>query len=153
MADPERELVIARLINAPRERIFAAWTDPKQLARWWGPHGMTTPVCEMDLRPGGVFRTVMRDRDGTEYPQAGVFLKLVAPERIVLTDAFGAGWQTSAQAFTTAIVTLEPEDGRTRYTARALHWSAGDREKHEAMGFHQGWGESLDRLEQLVTKA
>jgi uncharacterized protein YndB with AHSA1/START domain len=105
MADPDHELVITRLIDAPRERIFAAWTDPKQLARWWGPHGMTTPVCEMDLRPGGVFRTVMRARDGTEYPHAGVFLELVAPERIVFTDAFGAGWQPSAQPFMTAIVT------------------------------------------------
>jgi uncharacterized protein YndB with AHSA1/START domain len=153
MADDDRELVITRLIDAPRERIFAAWTGPKQLAQWRGPHGMTTPVCEMELRPGGIFRTAMRDQEATEYPYAGVFLELVAPERIVFTDAFGAGWQPSAQAFMTAIVTLEAEDGRTRYTARALHWSAADREKHEAMGFHQGWGESLDRLEQLVTRA
>ncbi|MGH2625640.1 MAG: SRPBCC domain-containing protein [Anaerolineales bacterium] len=110
----DRELVISRIIDAPRERVFEAWT--KELPQWWGPHGMTTPVCEMDLRPGGVFRTVMRAPDGTEYPTKGVFLE-------------------------------------TKYTARALHWTVANREKHEQMGFHQGWGESLDRLVALVTKA
>jgi uncharacterized protein YndB with AHSA1/START domain len=87
----DRELVISRIIDAPRERVFEAWT--KQLPQWWGPHGMTTPVCEMDLRPGGVFRTVMRAPDGTEYLTKGVFLEVVEPERIVFPRAALDGCQ------------------------------------------------------------
>ena len=147
----ERELVITRIIDAPRERIFKAWIE--QLPEWWGPNGMTTAFCEMDLRPGGAFRTVMRASDGTEYPTKGVFLEVVEPERIVFTDAFEEAWEPSPDAFFTAITTLERlPDGRTKYTARALHWTVENRQKHEEMGFYQGWGESLDRLIALVTK-
>ncbi len=147
----DRELVISRVIDAPRERIYTAWT--RNLSQWWGPHGMTTPFVEMDLRPGGVFRTVMRAPDGTEYPTRGVFLEVVENERIVFTDAFGPGWVPEPEAFFTAITTFESlPDGKTRYTARALHWTPAKREEHEKMGFHQGWGESLDRLVSLVTE-
>lgn len=146
------ELSLSRLIDAPREKVFRAWTEPQLLARWWGPHGMTTPECELQPWAGGLFRTVMRAPDGTEYPNQGVFLEIVAPERIVFTDAFGPGWQPSAKAFMTVVVTFEPVQGRTLYTARALHWSAADCEAHEQMGFHRGWGESLDRLVSLVTE-
>lgn len=145
----DRELVITRVIAASRERIFKAWTT--QLSLWWGPHGMTTPVVEMDLKPGGVFRTVMRAPDGTEYPTKGVFLELVENEKIVFTDAYDAGWTPATDIFFTAITTLETlPDGKTKYVARALHWTIANREKHEKMGFHQGWGESLDRLANLV---
>lgn len=146
-----RELVISRIIAAPRERVFEAWS--RRLPEWWGPHGMTTPVCEMDLRPGGVFRTVMRAPDGTEYPTRGVFLEVVKPERIVFTDAYEAGWEPSADPFFTAVTTFEAmPDGKTRYTARALHWTVENCKKHEEMGFHQGWGESIDRLAALLTR-
>ena len=151
-ATSERELVLTRTIAAPPERVFQVWTT--QLPQWWGPHGMTTPFCEMDLRPGGVFRTVMRAPDGTEYPTKGVFLEVVPPERIVFTDAYDAGWEPSPDAFFTAITTFEAlSGGRTNYTARALHWTVANRDRHEQLGFHQGWGESLDRLVALVTKA
>ena len=147
-----RELVLTRIIHAPRERVYRAWTT--RLPEWWGPHGMTTPFCEMDLRPGGVFRTVMRAPDGTEYPTKGVFLEVVANERIVFTDAFDPGWQPAPDIFFTAITTFESLPGRkTRYTARALHWTVENRDKHDKMGFHQGWGESLDRLVSLVTQS
>jgi len=146
-----RELVITRVISAPRERIFKAWTT--QLPLWWGPHGMTTPVVQMDLRPGGIFRTVMRAPDGTEYPTKGIFLEVVQNEKIVFTDAYDAGWTPAADIFFTAITTFESlSDGKTKYTARAMHWTVANREKHEKMGFHQGWGESLDRLVTLVTQ-
>ena len=148
-AEP-RELVLTRLINAPRQRIFEAWTTPALLVQWWGPHGMTTPVCEMDPRPGGIFRTVMRDPDGKEYGGTGVFLE-VAPERIVFTDAYTPGWQPAGQPFFTSVVTLEEEGGRTLYNASARHWRVEDCKTHEEMGFHQGWGESLEKLEALVT--
>ncbi len=150
-ATADRELVLTRIIPAPRERIFRAWTT--QLSHWWGPHGMTTPFVEMDLRPGGVFRTVMRAPDGTEYPTKGVFLEVVENEKIVFTDAFDAGWTPSRDIFFTAIMTFEAlPGGKTNYTARALHWTIENREKHEKMGFHAGWGESLDRLVSLLAK-
>ncbi len=140
-----RELVLTRIIDLPRELLFKAWTT--RFTEWWGPHGMTTPFCEMDLRPGGVFRTLMRAPDGSEYPTKGVFLEVVENERIVFTDAFGPGWEPSPEIFFTAITTFEAlPDGKTRYTARALHWTEENRAKHEKMGFHQGWGECLDRL-------
>jgi uncharacterized protein YndB with AHSA1/START domain len=95
----------------------------------------------------------MRAPDGTEYPTKGVFLEVVAPERIVFTDAYAPGWEPAGDPFFTAIITFEAlPDGKTRYTARALHWTVANREKHEQMGFHQGWGESLDRLVALVAK-
>ncbi len=147
---PNRELVLTRLIDAPRDLAFKVWTE--HLPEWWGPHGMTTPVCEMDLRPGGILRTIMRAPDGTEYPTKGVFLEVVRPERIVFTDAFVAAWTPSDHAFMTAITTFETEGGKTRYTARALHWSDADRDTHEKMGFHDGWGQSADRFEAVIAR-
>ncbi|KJK06138.1 MULTISPECIES: SRPBCC family protein [Pseudomonas] len=145
------ELSLSRLIDAPRSKVFRAWTEPDLLAQWWGPNGMTTPLCEMQLWVGGLFRTVMRAPDGTEYPNQGVFLEIVTPSRIVFTDAFGPGWVPSNRAFMTAVVTFEDVQGKTQYTARAWHWSAADCLAHEEMGFYRGWGESLDRLVALVT--
>lgn len=150
-ATPAFELSITRLIDAPRTRVFRAWTDPELLKRWWGPHGMTTPQCTMQLWPGGLFSTLMCAPDGSEYPNQGVFLEIEAPRRIVFTDAFLPGWVPSAKAFMTAAIELEDVHGKTRYTARAWHWSAEGSRSHEAMGFHQGWNESLDRLVELVT--
>ena len=88
----EFELSISRVIDAPRSRVFRAWTEPSLLQQWWGPHGMTTPECEMNLWVGGLFRTLMRAPDGAEYPTQGVFLEIVAPRRLVFTDAFAPGW-------------------------------------------------------------
>lgn len=149
VVDPARELVVSRVIPAAPARVYRAWT--RHLVRWWGPHGMTTVACTMDLRPGGLFRTVMRAPDGTEYPTRGVFLELVEPERIVFTDAFDAGWTPNPALFFTAVATFEALPGnRTNYTARALHWTVESRICHERMGFHQGWGECLDRLARLL---
>ena len=145
------ELSLTRLIDAPRTKVFRAWTEPALLSQWWGPHGMTTPLCEMQLWAGGLFRTVMSAPDGTEYPSQGVFLEIVAPERIVFTDAFGPGWVPSTKAFMTAVVTFEEFHGKTLYTARAWHWNAADCQAHDDMGFHRGWGESVERLVTLVT--
>ncbi len=146
------ELAITRLIDAPRERIFAAWTDPEQLKQWFAPQPITTPECEMDPRPGGIFRTLMRGEDGTEYPGTGVFLEVVAPERIVFTDAFLPGWIPAEKPFMTAIITMEEEEGKTRYTARVRHWNEEDLKQHEAMNFHEGWGTCIDQLVTLVAR-
>jgi uncharacterized protein YndB with AHSA1/START domain len=148
-AKTERELSLTRIIDAPPARVYSVWTN--RFKEWWGPHGMTTPYCEMDLRPGGVFKTVMRAPDGAEYPTRGVFLEVIPGERIVFTDAFDPGWQPHPDIFFTAVTTFEAQSGgKTKLTARALHWTAESRQNHEEMGFEQGWGESLDRLAALV---
>ena len=74
------------IFDARRERVFKAWTDPKLVQRWWGPHGLTNPVCEIDARPGGAIRIHMQGPEGTIYPMIGVYKEVVEPERIVFTN-------------------------------------------------------------------
>src|SRR5439155_12002397 len=79
----ERELTLTRVFDAPRSTVFKLWTDPKHMARWWGPHGFTNPRCELDARPGGKIHIDMRAPDGTVYPMTGTFREVVEPERLV----------------------------------------------------------------------
>jgi uncharacterized protein YndB with AHSA1/START domain len=145
LPDATRELVLARDVAATPEQLFRAWRT--RLAEWWAPQPFTTPVCEVDLRSGGTLRTVMRSPDGSDFPCGGVFLEVVENRRIVFTDAFGPGWVPNPDIFFTAVITFDPlPEARTRYTARALHWTPEARLKHEQMGFHQGWGVCLDQL-------
>ncbi len=148
----DRELVLTRLIDAPREKLYRAWTDPELLKQWFAPLPYTTPVAEMDVRPGGANLIVMRSPEGQEIPCPGVYLEVVENRRLVFTDAYTKAWEPSAKPFMTAIVTFEDEAGKTRYTARVRHWTAEDREAHEKMGFHQGWGQCADQLAALVAK-
>lgn len=149
----DRELVLTRLIDAPREKLFRAWTEPELLKQWFAPLPFTTPVAEIDLRPGGSNRIIMRDAQGNEYPHHGVYLDIIKNERIVFTDAYTKAWEPSENPFMTVIVTFEDAgNGKTNYTARALHWTAADRETHEKMGFHQGWGQCTDQLAALAAK-
>lgn len=146
----ERELVLSRLIDAPREKVFKAWTDPALLTQWFAPSPWTTPFAQLDVRPGGASLVVMRSPDGNEFPNRGVYLDVVENERIVFTDAYTTAWEPSEKPFMTAILTFEEENGKTRYTARVQHWTKADREAHEEMGFHQGWGQCTDQLAALV---
>ena len=148
----DRELVLTRLIDAPREKLFRAWTDPKLLKQWFAPLPWTTASAELDVRPGGASLIVMRDPEGNEFPSRGVFLEVVKNERLVFTDAYVRGWEPSEKPFMTGILTFEDLDGKTRYTARVRHWTVADREAHEKMGFHQGWGQCTDQLAALVAK-
>jgi uncharacterized protein YndB with AHSA1/START domain len=148
----DRELVLTRLIDAPREKLFRAWTDPELLKQWFAPLPYTTPVAELDVRPGGGNLVVMRSPDGNDMPNRGVYLEVVPNERLVFTDAFTAGWEPSQKPFMTVILTFENEGGKTRYTARVRHWTVEDRETHEKMGFHVGWGMCADQLTALVAK-
>jgi uncharacterized protein YndB with AHSA1/START domain len=148
----DRELVLTRLIDAPREKLFRAWTEPELMKQWFTPRPWTTPVIEVDLRPGGSNLIVMRGPDGTEFPNRGVYLEIVKNERLVFTDAYTKAWEPSEKPFFTGIITFEDEGGKTRYTARALHWTVADREAHEKMGFHEGWGLCADQLAELVAK-
>lgn len=148
--DPERDLVLARVIRAPRAALWRAWTEPALLMRWFAPAPWTVPVAELDVQPGGASLVVMRGPDGTEMPNHGVYLEVVAGERLVFTDAYRAGWAPSAKPFMTVILSFADEAGGTRYTARVRHWSAEDRAAHEAMGFHRGWGLCTDQLAALA---
>ena len=151
-ASNERELVLTRLIDAPREKVFRAWTDPELMKQWFAPLPWTISKAETDVRPGGSTLVVMRSPDGNEFPNAGVYLEVVENERLVFTDAYTSAWEPSEKPFMTAIMTFEDEGGKTRYTARARHWSVADREAHEKMGFHEGWGQCADQLAALVAK-
>jgi uncharacterized protein YndB with AHSA1/START domain len=153
-ADPtsDRELVLTRLIDASREKLFKAWTDPALLKQWFAPLPWTTPVAELDVRPGGANLIVMRGPDGKEFPNRGVYLEVVKNERLVFTDAYTKAWSPSEKPFMTVVVTFEDEGGKTRYTARVGHWTVADREAHEKMGFHQGWGQCTDQLAAVVAK-
>jgi uncharacterized protein YndB with AHSA1/START domain len=148
----DRELVLTRLIDAPREKLFRAWTEPELMKQWFTPRPWTTPVIEVDLRPGGSNLIVMRGPDGTEFPNRGVYLEIVRNERLVFTDAYTKAWEPSEKPFFTGIITFEDEGGKTRYTARALHWTVADREAHEKMGFHEGWGLCADQLVELAAR-
>jgi uncharacterized protein YndB with AHSA1/START domain len=148
----DRELVLTRLIDAPREKLFKAWTDPALLKQWFAPLPWTTPAAELDVRPGGANLIVMRGPDGKEFPNRGVYLDVVENERLVFTDAYAKAWVPSEKPFMTVVVTFEDEDGKTRYTARVSHWTVADREAHEKMGFHVGWGQCTDQLAALVAK-
>ena len=148
----DRDLTLTRLIDAPREKLYRAWTDPGLLKQWFAPLPYITPVAELDVRPGGAALIVMRGPDGKDLPNHGVYLDVVPNQRLVSTDAYVKAWQPSEKPFMTLILTFEDEGGKTRYTARARHWTVADREAHEKMGFHQGWGICTDQLTALVAK-
>lgn len=148
----DRELVLTRLIDAPPAKVYRAWTEPELLKQWFAPLPFTTPVAEVDVRAGGASLIVMRDPQGNEYPNRGVYLEVLPNRKLVFTDAYTHAWQPSAKPFMTVILTFEDEGGKTRYTARVLHWTAADRETHEKMGFHEGWGQCADQLAAVVAK-
>lgn len=146
-ASAGHELSITRLIDALPETVYRVWTE--RLTEWWAPLPYTTPGVELDLRPGGRARMDMRAPDGTDLPNEGVFLEVVPNRKIVLTDAFKAGWIPN-NPFMVTIVTFEPEGSGTRYTARVRHWSEDAMKRHEEMGFHQGWGTVAGQLAKLA---
>jgi len=145
-----RDLILTRIIDAPREKAFRAWTEPSLLKQWFAPAPFTTPTVETDVRPGGTSLIVMKGPDGKEFPNRGVYLEVVKNERLVFTDAFTKAWDPSDKPFMTVVLTFEDLGGKTQYTARVRHWSVADRETHEKMGFHQGWPMCAEQLAALV---
>lgn len=148
----ERVVVIERIFDAPRSLLFKAWTEPRRLARWWGPKGFTNPVCEIDARPGGTLRIIMRAPDGAEYPMKGVFREVIEPEQLVFTNiAIDNAGDSLIEGLTT--VTFAEHAGKTKLI---LHTSAtGMVAMAAAMieGMEAGWTQSLDRLAEHVAKA
>ncbi|PVE51976.1 SRPBCC family protein [Rhizobium rhizogenes] len=145
------ELVLMREIDASREKIFRAWTDPELLKQWFCPKPWGVSHAELDVRTGGSSVIVMNGPNGEVVNNRGVYLEVVPNEKIVFTDAFKTAWVPSEKPFMTGIVLLEPlGDGKTKYTAIARHWTEEDKKTHEAMGFHEGWGAATDQLAALV---
>lgn len=152
--DPKRDLVLERVVDVPPELVWKAWTEPEHLKRWFTPAPWTTVDCEIDLRPSGIFRTVMRSPEGQEFPNIGCYLEVVENERLVWTGALLPGYRpqpklTDGPIFT-AVIALEPHGNGTKYTATAIHSAEEGCAQHAAMGFHEGWGKALDQLVALA---
>ena len=152
-APMQREVTISRLIAAPRDLVFKAWTDPAHLARWWGPRGFSNPVCEVDARVGGELRIVMRGPDGTDYPMRGVFREVVAPERLVFANfPVDADDRPLLDGLTT--VTFADEGGKggmkTRLTVVMRATGLAPVAARMLEGMEAGWTQSIDRLEAYV---
>jgi len=156
VTNPELDLVLERVIDVPASLVWKAWTEPKHLMPWFCPKPWSTVACEIDLRPGGIFHTVMQSPEGERFPNTGCYLEVVPERRLVWTDALGPGFRPSSRGYLTggeggfyitAALTLESLGAeRTRYVAQAIHADPAAREKHVEMGFHDGWGTVLDQL-------
>ncbi|HET6251173.1 MAG TPA: SRPBCC domain-containing protein [Tepidisphaeraceae bacterium] len=158
------DFVITRVFDARRELVFKAWTDPAHLSRWWGPRPFTTPVCEMDVRPGGKYRIVMRSADGVDYPITGVFREVDSPRRLVMTmdcSEHPPQWhdmvkpnrskeETNPAGIMLTTVTFDDEGGKTRLTVRTHFASDAIGAAMKKMGMREGWSQSLDRLAELL---
>jgi uncharacterized protein YndB with AHSA1/START domain len=144
-----RDVTLTRLLDAPRELVWAAWTDPARMAQWWGPHHFTNPVCTIDARVGGGFLVQMKAPDGTVYPMAGTFTEVVKPERLRF-KAFAEALDGTKYLESDTTVTFEQDGARTRLTvkasARGLHPAA----PQMLAGMEAGWSQSLERLQALV---
>jgi len=146
-ADPKLDLVFERVVEVPPELVFKAWTEPKHLVHWFTPAPWITVSCDIDLRPGGRFNTVMRSPEGQEFPGFGCYLEVVKDRRLVWTDALREGYRPSKDGMPfTGILTFTPEGKGTKYHVIARHLNEEGRKKHEEMGFQEGWGKALDQL-------
>lgn len=143
-----REIAITRLLNAPRELVFKAWTEPQHIAQWWGPRGFTNTIHEMDVRPGGVWRFVMHGPDGTDYKNKIVFIEVVKPERLVYLH--GDDEEGPAQFHVTT--TFTEQGGKTLVTMRMLFTSVEECEKVKSFGAVEGGKQTLERLEEHLAK-
>lgn len=161
-----REIEFTRVFNASRESVYQAWTHPKHVVRWWGPYEFTNPVCEMDVRVGGDFRIVMRSPEGVDYPIKGSFLEVIPMEKLVLTmdlTEHGAefhaainthmkGAALSGEDMIIATITFRENDGATTLVVRQRFATVNERDAHFSLGAPQGWGQSFDKLEELLAK-
>ena len=147
----EFDLETSRIIKAPRPRVWRAWTNPDELAQWWIPRPAICRVAELDLRPGGAFVTEMREEGEAFAPHlSACFVDVVHEERIIFTNALTGGWRPAANGFVTAVITLRDHPDGTAYSALAMHKDRPDRDKHEELGFYDGWTSVIAQLADLV---
>ena len=145
----DREIVMTRALDAPRRLVFDAFTKPELVKHWLlGPPGWSLPICEIDLRVGGVYRYVWRrDSDGSEMGMGGVYREIVAPERLVATEKFDQAWYPGEAVGTTVLV---EQDGKTTITQTVLYHSREARDAALKTGMERGVAASYDRLAELV---
>jgi len=156
--DPNLDLVLKRVIDVPPKLVWRAWTDPEEMKKWFTPAPWSTVRCEIDLRPGGIFRAIMRSPEGQDIDAgAGCVLEVVEQRKLVWTSALQPGYRPAAASDDhgdfpfTAVVTMEPHGANgTKYVATAIHRDEKGRKQHEDMGFHDGWGAALDQLVALA---
>jgi uncharacterized protein YndB with AHSA1/START domain len=137
----DRMIEMTRLFDAPRELVFDVCTNPEHLPHWFGPRGWSLPVCEIDLRPGGAWRYVLRGPDGEEMGMSGVYKEISPPDRIVSTESFD---DYPGESLNT--LTLRDEDGKTRYTVTVLYASKETRDAVLASGMSEGAAQTFERL-------
>jgi uncharacterized protein YndB with AHSA1/START domain len=154
--DPNLDLVLERIVEVKPELVWKAWTQPEHVKKWLTPAPWKTVDCEIDLRPGGVFRFVMQSPEGQQFPNVGCFLEVVENRKLVWTVALLPGFRPAARPengadlFFTAIILIEPHLKGTKYAAIAIHPDQATCKKHKEMGFHEGWGKALDQLVELA---
>jgi uncharacterized protein YndB with AHSA1/START domain len=141
----ERELVVTRIIDAPRSLVFKAWTEPEHVARWWGPQGFTTTSCEMDIRPGGAYRVCMRSPQGTDHWKRGVYREIAPPDRIVFTFSWeDVDGKPGHELLTT--VTFAEHGTKTKLTLhQAVFETVERRDDHRG-----GWTSCLERFADYI---
>jgi uncharacterized protein YndB with AHSA1/START domain len=147
--DPQRDLLLERVVDVPPELVWDAWTQPEHVVRWFTPVPWRTTRCTIDLRPGGEFTTVMESPEGDANTNTGCYLELVPQQRLVWTTVLGPGFRPTRPApelAFTAVITLERAGTGTKYTALAMHGDPDACARHETQGFHAGWGTALDQL-------
>ncbi len=154
--DADRDLVLDREVPVPVSHLWTGWTDPTTLMKWFCPLPFLTIECDIDLRPGGAFRTVMQSPEGETFDNLGCFLEVVPESRLVWTSALGPDFRPLDLKPVTADgppsfhftceLTFTATPTGSRYHARGLHTSVEDRAAHEAMGFTDGWGAALNQL-------
>jgi uncharacterized protein YndB with AHSA1/START domain len=142
----DREIVMTRIFDAPREIVFEAHSKPEHVRRWWGLRNSTMPICEIDFRPGGAWRFVTREPDGSEYAFRGKYLEIVAPEKLVQTFEF-EGMPGIISIETT---TFEEHDGKTKLINTTLYETVEARDGMVQSGMEGGARETWDRLAELV---
>lgn len=149
--DADRDLALTRVIDVPAAKLFRCWTSPELLPIWFCPPPWRVSKAVIDARTGGNSMITMNGPDGEVVENSGVYLEVIENHRIVFTDAFTQAWKPAAKPFMVGIVTFEDlGGGQTRYTAIARHWTVEDRQAHEQMGFHQGWGIAADQMAALA---
>jgi uncharacterized protein YndB with AHSA1/START domain len=152
-AETGRKLVLTRTFQAPRSLVFKVWTDPKHLAQWWGPHGFTNPVCEVEVRPGGDIRIDMTGPDGVVYPMNGVFHEIVEPERLVFTATAHQDKEGRPGLEVLNTVTFVEHEGGTTLTLEAVVKKAAPEAARALEGMEVGWTQSLERLAAQLARA
>jgi uncharacterized protein YndB with AHSA1/START domain len=149
----DREIVMTRTFDAPRHLVFDAWTKPELLKRWFGQAaGWTMPICEVDLRPGGTYRYVMRGPDGEEVVMRGEYREIVRPERLVTTEIFAGfsevGWRPEDATVSTMVLT--ENGGRTTWTATVVYPSKAVRDAALQSPMESGMSQSFEKLTELL---